>query len=83
MKYDFSKYEFPMSTPDKLYLSEYEVHTLGDLLEQAREHFGVTSAMETLSFSIENIKITGCSCHYDASDYALYTVIERRFPKES
>jgi hypothetical protein len=73
-----AQYTFPENTATKLYIADDENPTMGEVLDRAREHFGVTSALNDLNFSCENVKVTGCSCCYDPSDYMLYLVISVR-----
>lgn len=71
-------YELPVSDDSTLYLAN-DSASVKTLLEMAALHFSVDT-VDTDDFIIEaeNVKVTGCACCYDSSDYVLYLVIKRR-----
>ena len=71
-------YNFPESDGKTLYIDMEHRSALsfGELARMASDHFGETASLSQLRVDTKNIKVTGCSCHSEASDYNLYLVIE-------
>ncbi len=73
-----SKYNYPQSDANTFYMSvEYSQQSVIDIIERAQEHFCGNITPENLLISAENIKITGCGCCYDPSDYQMYLVVTK------
>lgn len=69
----------PVSNEKTLYISAgYGTLSMASILEQAEEHFGKKLELENINIEASNIKVDGCSCCYDSSDYQLYLEIEIR-----
>ena len=66
----------PQDTHDMFYIKtgNFGEIKLLDLVERANEHFG-TCALTELTISPEWLKIDGCSCCYDSSDYENYICV--------
>ena len=73
-----SVYNFPENDAKTLYLDMEHRSALsfGELAREATEHFGAEVGLSQLRIEAKNIKVTGCSCHSESSDYNLYLVIE-------
>lgn len=71
-------YKTPESDGKTLYIDmEYQsALSFGELARMASDHFGETASLSQLRIDSQKIKVTGCSCHDEASDWGLYLVIE-------
>lgn len=69
---------YPEETEMELYLPwEWEEHSLQELIEAAQEKwFGVD--FEDVKVSVERVKVTGCNCCYDESDYLNFILLKKK-----
>jgi hypothetical protein len=68
----------PDNTPDKLYIEDFGVTTLGDLMISAKEHFGHDVELEELTIEAEHIQ-TSCLGYdaYDGADWDNFIILTR------
>lgn len=67
---------YPVSDSNQLYIEVGNFGTINmqSILEQACSHFGCVTIDEVV-ISPEDIKVEGCGCCYDASDYRLFLCV--------
>lgn len=76
-------YNFPTSDEKTLYVDmDCRTYTFDELFEKIKEHFGPERQINEFNIKSERIKITGCSCHPEYSDYEVYLIVELRDRKE-
>lgn len=66
----------PVSDKNQLYIEigNYGTIQMDSILRQACEHFGACTP-EEVTISPEYIKVDGCSCCNDMSDYEMYLCV--------
>jgi hypothetical protein len=66
----------PVSDANQLYIpiGNFGTINMDDLLERACSHFGCVT-IDEVTISPENLKVDGCSCCYDSSDYEMYLCV--------
>lgn len=71
-----SEPRYPKSDESTLFIQGRD-HKLGDLIEQAKAHFGIDDVSD-LTFDVDEIQIK-CFGYdlYDSADYLFYTVISK------
>lgn len=72
-----ANYTFPDNTDKLLYLDmDCTTYSFDDIFERISDHFGADKKINQFNIRSERIKITGCSCHSEYSDYNVYLIIE-------
>lgn len=66
----------PVSDSNQLYIEigNYGTIDMDEILRRANAHFGCCT-IDEVTISPEHIKIDGCSCCHDWSDYEMYLCV--------
>jgi hypothetical protein len=72
-----TEYTFPVSDADTLFIDGDLGISFGRLAEKMIDH-GFNGPLDTYEITPIRFKITGCSCHPEASDYEQYLKITLR-----
>lgn len=67
----------PANTSKEYYIQtgNFNDRPLLEIIEEARAHFGEDTKLSELSIAPEHIKVSGCSCCFDYSDYETYLCV--------
>lgn len=66
-----------MTNSDEIRLdAEYSDNFLGDIIQRVKESWGEDIDLDRVRIKYENVKMRGCNCCYDPTDYEMHMVIE-------